>query len=128
MPWGAYLRDRHHHVALPAAKPDVPKVDVPQRRVLRALPGCQRVGTTLIHRVQDGCPGPRRSWKKKMVLSFPLQRPQDLRKEVGWVTGTRWGWRGQQGKAFPLQSQDRGTDFGSIPAIGGSFLLQGLRG
>lgn len=67
---GPYLQDCHCHVALPTAKPHISKVDVPQCHILQALLSRQCIGTALIHRVQDSCPSPRRSWRKRKVLIF----------------------------------------------------------
>lgn len=124
----AYLQDCHRHVALPAAKPDVSKVDVPQRHVLRALPGCQRVGTAPIHRVQDSCPCPRRSWKK-MVLIF-----HDPNEDLKTFT-KRWDeWPATSGdgraarESFPTVELGWGNGFWKLPAIPASLLLQDLRG
>lgn len=126
---GPYLQDCHCHVALPTAKPHISKVDVPQCHILQALLSCQCVGTALIHWVQDSCPSPRRSCRKRKVLIFhysfeglkPFTRMLD---EQPTTSG-----EGQAtGKSFPTTETGWGSGFQKLSGIRGTFLLQEFKG
>lgn len=115
---GSYLQDCHCHVALPTAKPHISKVDVPQCHVLQALLSHQCIGTALIHWVQDNCPSPRRSWRKRMVLIF--HHPYE-----GLKTFTRMlheqpttSKEGQPtGKSFPTRETSGGNGFQKLSGM-----------